>query len=67
MALPVTARREGEVPGIHTVTWHSDDDDIVITHDAHNRKGFARGAICAARWLTTHPGIYDFPDIVLSL
>ncbi len=67
MALPVTARREGEVPGIHTITWHSDDDDIQITHNAHNRKGFARGAIRAARWLTTHPGIYDFPDIVLSL
>lgn len=67
MALPIVARREGEVAGIHTVTWHSDDDDIAITHNAHNRKGFARGAIRAARWLTTHPGIHDFPDIVLAL
>ena len=67
MALPITARREGEVAGIHTVTWHSDDDDIAITHNAHNRCGFARGAIRAARWLTQHPGIHDFSDIVLAI
>lgn len=67
MALPVTAHRIGTVPGIHTITWHSDDDDIAITHTAHSRRGFAHGAIRAARWLTTHPGIHDFPDIVLSL
>ena len=37
--LPVSAIREGEVPGIHTIKYESEADSIVITHDAMNRKG----------------------------
>lgn len=61
--LPVQAHRVGEVPGIHTIQWCSEEDDIIITHSAHSRLGFAKGAVRAALWLTTHPGIYDFSKI----
>lgn len=65
--LPVQAHRVGTVPGIHTMRWHSEDDDIIITHTAHSRRGFAAGAIKAALWLTRHSGIYDFQRIALEL
>ncbi len=65
--LPIQAHRVGNVPGIHTLRWHSDDDDILITHTAHSRRGFAAGAIKAAIWLTRHAGIYDFQRIALEL
>ena len=65
--LPIQAHREGTVPGIHTIHWDSPEDEITITHTAHNRKGFARGAIKAAIWLTRHSGIFDFQRIALEL
>jgi len=67
MALPITAHRVGTVPGIHTITWHSEEDDIVITHNAHSRRGFAMGAVQAAKWLVKNPGIHDFQHIALDL
>ena len=65
--LPVTAHREGSVTGIHQVRWHSEEDDIVIIHQAHSRQGFALGAVKAAVWLKGHPGVYDFADIAMNL
>lgn len=65
--LPVKANRIGTVPGIHKVLWHSDEDDIEIIHTAHNRSGFAAGAIKAAKWLTLHPGLYEFQNIAIHL
>lgn len=53
--LPVTALREGEVPGIHTMTWHSPDDTITLRHEAKSRHGFAVGAVVAAEWLAQAP------------
>lgn len=49
-------RREGEVPGIHSVTWQSDVDSITITHSARSRQGFARGAVVAAEWVAAQQG-----------
>lgn len=62
--LPVYHRREGEVPGIHTVTWESDCDSIVMTHDAKNRLGFARGAVSAAQWLAGKKGFFTIGDFL---
>ncbi len=67
MALPIKANRVGTVPGVHKITWRSADDDIEIVHTAHSRQGFARGAIRAAHWLVSHPGIYDFQTIALNI
>ncbi|MDE6379615.1 MAG: 4-hydroxy-tetrahydrodipicolinate reductase, partial [Muribaculaceae bacterium] len=49
--LYISHRREGEVPGIHTVTWDSPQDTITISHSAKSREGFALGAVMAAEWL----------------
>lgn len=49
--LYISHRREGEVPGIHTVVWDSPQDTITISHSAKSREGFALGAVIAAEWL----------------
>lgn len=65
--LPVYHRREGEVPGIHSITWESDCDRIVMTHDAKNRLGFARGAVSAAQWLAGKKGFYSIGDFLADV
>lgn len=56
--------REGEVPGTHIIKYHSAIDDIEIMHKAHNRHGFAMGAVIAAEFLHGKKGIYTMSDIV---
>lgn len=65
--LPVYHKREGEVPGIHTITWESDCDKIVMTHDAKNRMGFARGAVSAAQWLAGKKGFFTIGDFLSDI
>ena len=54
--------RRGEVPGIHTIRYDSPADLITITHDAHNRSGFALGAVLAAEWTATQQGFLTIHD-----
>lgn len=61
--LPVSAVREGEVPGIHTIKYESEADSIIITHDAKNRKGFALGAVLAAEYTAAHTGFLSMNDL----
>ncbi|HQQ94838.1 MAG TPA: 4-hydroxy-tetrahydrodipicolinate reductase [Bacteroidia bacterium] len=56
--------REGEVPGTHIVRYHSAIDDIEIMHKAHNRKGFALGAVVAAEFLHGRKGLYTMSDLI---
>ncbi len=65
--LPVGHRREGEVPGIHTVTWDSPEDSITISHDAKSRAGFALGAVLAAEWLKGRSGFHTMQEVMASL
>lgn len=65
--LPVYHKREGEVPGIHTITWDSDCDSIVMTHDAKNRLGFALGAVSAAQWLAGRKGFFSINDFLADV
>ena len=58
--------REGEVPGIHTVTWDSEVDTLTISHSAKSRKGFALGAVIAAEWMKGKTGWHDFTEVILS-
>ncbi len=62
--IPVTAIREGEVPGTHVVKWQSQVDEISIEHRAHSRMGFANGAILAAKWLAGKRGIFTMKDVL---
>ncbi|HNK91299.1 MAG TPA: dihydrodipicolinate reductase C-terminal domain-containing protein [Chitinophagales bacterium] len=56
--------REGEVPGTHIVKYFSPIDDIEIMHKAHNRKGFAMGAVIAAEFLKNKHGVYSMKDLI---
>jgi 4-hydroxy-tetrahydrodipicolinate reductase len=56
--------REGEVPGTHIVKYHSNIDDIEIMHKAHNRKGFAQGAVIAAEHIKDKKGIFTMSDLI---
>lgn len=61
--LRIDAVREGEVPGIHTITYDSPADMIQITHSAHNRGGFALGAVLAAEFTARHEGLLTTDDL----
>jgi 4-hydroxy-tetrahydrodipicolinate reductase len=60
----IEAKRIGAVPGTHTVTYNSVVDAIEIKHTAHNREGFALGAVIAAEWLVGKQGIYSMKDVL---
>lgn len=59
----IDSRREGEVPGIHTIVYDSPEDTITITHDAHSRRGFALGAVLAAEFTKDHEGLLTISDM----
>lgn len=65
--LRIDAVRRDEVPGIHTVVYDSPADAITITHDAHNRRGFALGAVLAAEYTVTHQGLLTIDDLMGDL
>ncbi len=56
--------REGEVPGTHIIKYSSEVDDIEIMHKAHNRKGFALGAVVAAEYIKDKKGIFTMTDLI---
>ncbi|MEN2400462.1 4-hydroxy-tetrahydrodipicolinate reductase [Flavobacterium sp. MC2016-06] len=60
----IEAKRIGDVPGTHTVNYNSIVDSIEIKHTAHNREGFALGAVIAAEWLAGKQGIYSMKDVL---
>jgi 4-hydroxy-tetrahydrodipicolinate reductase len=63
--VPITSVREGEIVGIHRITFTGPYEKIVVTHEALNSKLFAEGALIAARWVTGKPaGLYDMQDVL---
>lgn len=56
--------REGEVPGIHTVKYTSNDDEISITHNAKSRQGFALGAVLAAEFAAKNKGFLTMKEML---
>ena len=56
--------REGEIPGTHIIKYTSAVDDIEIMHKAHNRKGFALGALIAAEYIKDKKGIFTMNDLI---
>ena len=63
-AIPITAKRVELVPGTHRIQYDSTIDSIEIKHTAHNRKGFALGAVIAAEWLIGKTGIFTMKDVL---
>ena len=62
--LSIFAHRIDEVPGTHLVKYSSVVDDIELTHTAHNRDGFALGAIVAAEFLMGKKGVFTMKDVL---
>jgi len=62
--IPIFAHRIDEVPGTHKVTYSSAIDDIEITHTAHNREGFALGAVLAAEYIAGKSGVFTMKDVL---
>ena len=65
--LMISHERRGEVPGIHTITWDSPCDEIIITHSAKSREGFALGAVIAAEWLAGKSGWHTMPEVLTDI
>ena len=64
--LEIISERIDPAPGIHKVKYSSAIDDIEIIHTAHNRQGFALGALLAAEYIKDKKGIFSMKN-VLSL
>ncbi len=62
-ALLIESYRMDSVPGTHTVIYDSEVDSIEFKHTAHNRNGFALGAVLAAEWLKDNSGFHSINDM----
>lgn len=60
----IDVKRIDDVPGTHSVYYNSDVDFIEIKHVAHNREGFALGAVVAAEWIIGKKGIFSMKDVL---
>lgn len=62
--IPITSVRAGHIPGTHRVGFDSPADQIMLTHTARSREGFASGALVAARWIADRKGVYEFSEVM---
>lgn len=62
--LHVASVRAGFIPGIHVVGFDSEADTIEIKHEARSRRGFAMGAVLAAKWIQGKKGFYTMADVL---
>ena len=62
--IPISSERIGTVPGTHTITYKNTIDTLQIEHKAHNREGFALGAVMAAEWILGKKGVFTMRDVL---
>ena len=62
--IPIISERRDPAPGTHYVKYSSEVDDIEIIHTAHNRKGFALGAVLAAEYIHNKKGVFTMADVL---
>src|SRR5438552_8610815 len=62
--LEIISQRIADVPGTHKIKYNSSTDAIEIIHTAHNRKGFASGAVLAAKFIAGKKGIFSMKDVL---
>lgn len=60
----ISSVREGEVPGIHTLTLTSDCDVLTFRHEAFSREGLAKGAVVAAIKTEGLKGVHEFSELL---
>ena len=62
--IPTSSTRAGHIPGTHRVGFDSEADQILLTHTARSRQGFASGALLAAHWITGRTGVFEFGEVI---
>lgn len=62
--IKIEAKRIVDVPGTHIINYNSEVDAIEIKHTAHNREGFALGAVIAAEWIANKKGVFSMKDVL---
>ena len=62
--LGIVSKRITNVPGTHSIKYNSEIDEIFIQHTAHNRKGFASGAVLAAEFMKEKTGYFGMQDLM---
>jgi 4-hydroxy-tetrahydrodipicolinate reductase len=62
--IPTASTRAGYIPGTHRVGFDSEGDQILLVHEARSRRGFASGALLAARWVIGRTGVFEFAEVV---
>lgn len=62
--VPIISKRIADEYGTHVVSYENLVDEIAIKHKAHNREGFALGAIVAAEWLNGKKGVFTMKDVL---
>ena len=65
-SIAIDAKRIENVPGTHSICYDSAVDTIEIKHTAHNREGFALGAVIAAEWLQHKKGVFTMKDVLFG-
>jgi 4-hydroxy-tetrahydrodipicolinate reductase len=62
--IDMSSSRAGFIPGTHTIGFDGSSDTIELTHTARDRRGFAAGALLAARWIQGRRGWYSMADVL---
>ena len=62
--IDISSTRAGSIPGIHTIGFDGPSDTIELTHTARDRRGFAAGALLAAKWIHGKTGWHTMQDVL---
>jgi len=63
--IAVHALRVGDTVGEHQVLFGTLGETVCLSHSAHSRDTFVRGALRAAEWVVGRtPGLYDMRDVL---
>jgi 4-hydroxy-tetrahydrodipicolinate reductase len=62
--IPTSSTRAGYIPGTHRVGFDSEADQVLLTHTARSRQGFASGALLAAHWIVGRTGVFEFGEVM---
>jgi 4-hydroxy-tetrahydrodipicolinate reductase len=65
--IPIASTRAGSIPGTHRVGFDSPADQIMLTHTARSRAGFAAGALLAANWIIGRQGVFEFSEMISQI
>jgi 4-hydroxy-tetrahydrodipicolinate reductase len=63
-SISTSSTRAGHIPGTHRVGFDSEPDQVLLTHTARSRQGFASGALTAAHWIAGRTGTFEFNEVI---